>query len=142
MSKRITWSPFTHKMTSEFHKNPRKLPKLPKAPQKSPRASQRNQKGIRNEPKGTQSHAKGNQRRPQTPKRNEGDEKYIQKLQINRPSGRYVKRSNLIKTIRLCFSMEHHGLLGIVSTSAWNSTDFSARCQMDPERHGTAQHGE
>jgi hypothetical protein len=49
----------------------------PKSPQREPKAPQR-------EPKGAQSRPKGNQKDPKSTH-------YINKLPINRPSGRYVK---------------------------------------------------
>ena len=55
-----TWSPFTRKVISYFHQNPRELPKAsprhPTAPQGSPKSSPRHPKAPQGAPRGPKRH--------------------------------------------------------------------------------------
>ena len=68
--------------------------RCPKTANGSPKAGQRGPKSTQREPKGDQSRPKsvpmGSQRWPKTAKGSPGGPNYINKLPINRPSGRYV----------------------------------------------------
>ena len=68
--------------------------RYPKTANGSPKAGQRGPESTQREPKGDQSRPKsvpmGSQRWPKTAKGSPGGPNYINKLPINRPSGRYV----------------------------------------------------
>ena len=65
----------------------------PRAPQRSPRASQGGPRGSQRSLRAPQGSAKAPQREPNGCKEGPSNSKYIAKLPINRPSGRYVNLS-------------------------------------------------
>jgi hypothetical protein len=73
--------------------SPRAPQGSPRAPQRSPRASQGGPRGSQRSLRAPQGSAKAPQREPNGCKEGPSNSKYIAKLPINRPSGRYVNLS-------------------------------------------------
>jgi hypothetical protein len=83
-------------------REPKAIPRDPRVPQRIPRASQGGPRGSQRSPRAPQGSAEAPQREPNGGKGSPSNSKYMRKLPINRPSGRYVKLMAAILSIRCC----------------------------------------